>query len=122
MEASTGSFLFLLCISLLLFFPVQCLWMCLGKEGEGGVWQMLTKLTKRGGGVGEMLTIADKGGRGGLDPPSPFLADIICEQPLGHSKSQRALKLHFWFKSCNNFTKGMDYDYLISCIWKGLRR
>ena len=30
--------------------------------------------------VGEMLTMAYKGGRGGLDPP--FLADIICEQPL----------------------------------------
>ena len=41
---------------------------------------MLTGLTKGGGGVGEMLTMADKGGRGGLDPP--FLADIICEQPL----------------------------------------
>ena len=27
-----------------------------------------------------MLTMADKGARGGLDPP--FLADIICEQPL----------------------------------------
>ena len=27
-----------------------------------------------------MLTMADKGGRRGLDPP--FLADIICEQPL----------------------------------------
>ena len=27
-----------------------------------------------------MLTMADKGGRGGLDPP--FLDDIICEQPL----------------------------------------
>ena len=27
-----------------------------------------------------MLTMADKEGRGGLDPP--FLADIICEQPL----------------------------------------
>ena len=36
-------------------------------------------MTKGGGGVGEMLTMADKGGRGGLDPP--FLADIICEQP-----------------------------------------
>ena len=33
-----------------------------------------------GGGVGEMLTLADKGGRGGLDPL--FLADIMCEQPL----------------------------------------
>ena len=30
---------------------------------------MLTKLTKGGGGVGEMLTMADKGGRGDLDPP-----------------------------------------------------
>ena len=29
---------------------------------------------------GEMLTMADKGGEGGLDPL--FLADIICEQPL----------------------------------------
>ena len=27
-----------------------------------------------------MLTLADKGGRGGLDPL--FLVDIICEQPL----------------------------------------
>ena len=27
-----------------------------------------------------MLTMADEGGRGGLD--APFLADIICEQPL----------------------------------------
>ena len=27
-----------------------------------------------------MLTLGEKGGRGGLD--SPFLADIICEQPL----------------------------------------
>ena len=30
-----------------------------------------------------MLTMADKGGSGGLDPP--FLADIICEQPLTRS-------------------------------------
>ena len=27
-----------------------------------------------------MLKMADEGGRGGLDPP--FLAYIICEQPL----------------------------------------
>ena len=38
-------------------------------------------MTKGGGGVGKMLAIADKGGRGGLDPP-PFLAYIIFEQPL----------------------------------------
>ena len=30
-----------------------------------GVKQMLTGLTKGGGGVGEILTMADKGGRGG---------------------------------------------------------
>ena len=41
---------------------------------------MLSGLKKGGGGVGEMLTMADKGGRGVLDPP--FLADIICEKPL----------------------------------------
>ena len=41
---------------------------------------MLTGLTKGGWGVGEMLTMADKGWRGVLDPP--LLADIICEQPL----------------------------------------
>ena len=39
---------------------------------------MLTGLTKGRGGVGEMLTIADNGGRG-VSPP--FLDDIICEQP-----------------------------------------
>ena len=47
-------------------------------EKGGGVWQMLTWLTK---GVGEVLTLADKGGSGGMDPP-PFFADIICEQPI----------------------------------------
>ena len=54
---------------------------------------MLTELTKRVGGFREMLTMADKGegdwgnadncrqtGVGGSGPP--FLADIICEQPL----------------------------------------
>ena len=37
-------------------------------------------MKKEGGGVGDILTMADKGGKVGLDPP--FLADIICEQPL----------------------------------------
>ena len=41
---------------------------------------MLTMADEGGVGVGEMLTLADKGGRRGVDPP--FLADIICEQPL----------------------------------------
>ena len=47
----------------------------------GGVRQMLTGLTKVGGEVWEMLTMANKGGRG-VCPPPPFLDDIICEQPL----------------------------------------
>ena len=39
-----------------------------------------------------MLTMADKGGRGGLDPP--FLADIIFEQPL----TDRASDLGFTWR------------------------
>ena len=71
------------------------------KEGGGGK-QMLTGLTKGGGRVGEMLTVADKCGRGGgklltkADEGGrgvwtpPFLADIICEQPLtGRAISNR---------------------------------
>ena len=38
-------------------------------EKNGGVRQTLTKLTKGGGDVGAMLTMADKGWMGGLDPP-----------------------------------------------------
>ena len=34
---------------------------------------MLTGLTKGGVGVGEMLTMADRGGRVGLDPPHFWL-------------------------------------------------
>ena len=33
-------------------------------------------------GVGEMLTLADKGLGGGLDEPPTFLAGISYEQPL----------------------------------------
>ena len=50
-------------------------------KGGGGVREMLTMADKGGRGNGEMLTMADKGGRGGLPPP-PFLADMICKQPL----------------------------------------
>ena len=57
------------------------------KREEGG-W---ANADEGGRGVGEILTMADKGwrggwgnadkgARGGLAPP--FLADIICEQPL----------------------------------------
>ena len=49
-------------------------------KGVRGVGEMLTMADKGWRGVGEMLTVADKGGRGGLD--LPFLADIVCEQPL----------------------------------------
>ena len=43
---------------------------------------MLTWLTKGEGElrVEKMPTLADKGGRGGIDPP--FSADIIGEEPL----------------------------------------
>ena len=37
-------------------------------------------MTRGGGGVWEMLTIADEGGRGGLKTLK--LADVICGQPL----------------------------------------
>ena len=35
----------------------------------------------RGAWVGQKVTLADKGGGAVLSPP-PFLADMICEQPL----------------------------------------
>ena len=38
-------------------------------------------LAKGGGGVSQMLTIADEGGGGGGQEPL-ILADVICEQPL----------------------------------------
>ena len=48
---------------------------------EEGCWEILT-LTEEGGmGVWQMLILTDKGRRGGLDP-TPYLADIVCEQPL----------------------------------------
>ena len=49
-------------------------------KGGGQVRELLTMADEGGRGIGEMLTMADKGGKGALDPP--FLADIICEQPL----------------------------------------
>ena len=49
------------------------------KEGRGES-RFLIFSDKGGGGVGQFLTLADKGGRSGLAPP--FLADVICEQPL----------------------------------------
>ena len=50
--------------------------------GEWGLGKCSQWLTKGGGGVGEMLSMADEGERGVWTPP--FLADIICEQPLRH--------------------------------------
>ena len=49
-------------------------------KGGGGVEEMLKMADKGERRVGEMLIMADEGWRGGLDPP-PFLADIICENP-----------------------------------------
>ena len=40
-------------------------------ERKGGLGKKLIWLTKGGGGVGEMLTLAGKGGRGGLPPTPP---------------------------------------------------
>ena len=52
----------------------------LTQKRKGGGSANADKLTKGGGGVGELLTMADKGGRGVWTPP--LLADIICEEPL----------------------------------------
>ena len=60
-------------------------------KGDG---QMLTLADKggRGGGCRKMLIMSDKGGRGVKTPP--LLDDIICEQPLKLSTVRRsALKL-----------------------------
>ena len=48
------------------------------RQGEG---KAKSDIADEGGrGVRQMLMLAEEGGRGGLDPP--FLADVICEQPL----------------------------------------
>ena len=39
------------------------------QQRDGGGGQMLTWLTKGERGVGEMMILADKGGRGGMVPP-----------------------------------------------------
>ena len=57
------------------------------KKGGGGVGEMLTMTDKGGRGVGEMLTMTDKWGRGVWT--HPFLADIICEQPLNANGQQQ---------------------------------
>ena len=42
-----------------------------------------------------MLTMADKGGRGGLDPP--IFADIICEQPLSPVQYSTCTAQHSYY-------------------------
>ena len=42
------------------------------RKSEGG-WANADISDKGGGGVGEMLTMADKGGRGGLETPHFWL-------------------------------------------------
>ena len=39
---------------------------------------------------------------------------------LGDSKSQRAFKLHYWFKSYGGFAEWVDLAYWWSCMGKGL--
>ena len=50
-------------------------------KSKGGGLANADMADKGGRGIREMLTMADKGGRGVWTPP-PFLADIICKQPL----------------------------------------
>ena len=38
-----------------------------------------------------------------------------------HSKYQRILISHHWFKRKSNFAEWVDFAYWWSCIWKGLR-
>ena len=62
---------------------------------------MLTKADKGGGGVKQLLTIAEEGGRGVWKPPK--LADIICGQPLTayhNEKSSCRSWQQFWQVSC----------------------
>ena len=40
---------------------------------------------------------------------------------FGDSKSQRASKLHYWFKSYGDFAEWVDFAPWWSFIWKGLR-
>ena len=45
----------------------------------------------------------------------------LCYNFLGDSKSQRAYKLHYWFKSYGDFAEWVNFAYLRSFIGKGLR-
>ena len=40
---------------------------------------------------------------------------------LGESKTRRAFKLHYWFKSNGDFAEWGYFAYWLSCIGKGLR-
>ena len=42
-------------------------------------------------------------------------------QFLGDSKSRRASKSHYWFKSYGNFAEWVNFAYWWRCIGKGLR-
>ena len=43
-----------------------------------------------------------------------------CYNFQGNSKSQRASKSHYWFKSYGDFPEWVDFAYWWSCIGKGL--
>ena len=83
-----------------LFYFILIFWV-LYVKGES---HMLIKLTRREGRVGQMLTLADKGGREGIWRMLTFAdkeargvltpsdwADIICEQPLSSRASSASL-------------------------------
>ena len=44
---------------------------------------------------------------------------VVSVKFLGHLKSQRASKLHFWFKSYGDFVEWVDFAYLWSFVGGG---
>ena len=58
-----------------------------------------------------MLTMAEKVGKGGLDPP--ILADIICEQPLNQTDACLHKK-GGWHNTAPNLFAKTRYMYAVS--------
>ena len=103
------------------------------KKGQGMVCHMLT-IAYRGRRVGQpildnCLTIADRCGRGGLNPPPPNMADIIYEKSLAnlwcqkdkvltagrHSSSKLSI---YWFQTQNTKKKRVVFCSLgFSSLW-----
>ena len=49
-----------------------------------------------------------------------YKTDYVRCTALKHSKSQRKIQLHTWFKSYNNFATLVEFAYRWSVIGKGL--